>query len=414
MNIKPNQFVSRFLVGGVVVAAMATTAAAEIFQVPQEFPTISAAIAKARDNDVIMVDAGVYEGFIWGNKVVTVQSIMGPELTQIVGGVIFDTADKGVARRLEGFTITGPVNGIYSNKGGGGQVVSCIIRDNEFSGVRVYESTVQLQNCLIVHNNISWMFGGGILNDSGIVHAVNLTVADNMGLHSAGIHDYSHFGQSTYDNCIVWNNGPVGIVGNAQFRYCNTEQWEEGIHNISVDPGFTDPFSFNYRLHEGSACIDAGNNLAVPQELIRDLACHARFIDDPLTKDTGNGTPPIVDLGAYEFQRDEVCLMMTVDSTCPMAGKAVIEWTGSTPKASMALIFSTHSGPYRIPDGQACGGSFITLQPPGLVVMSGLQFTSNGAGNGIAIGQMPARACGGWLQLLDLNNCTMSNSVRLP
>jgi hypothetical protein len=33
-----------------------------------------------------------------------------------------------------------------------------------------------------------------------------------------------------------------------------------------------------------------------------DLAGLARFFDDPATADTGNGTAPIVDMGAYEYQ----------------------------------------------------------------------------------------------------------------
>ena len=32
-----------------------------------------------------------------------------------------------------------------------------------------------------------------------------------------------------------------------------------------------------------------------------DLDGHSRRIDDPNTPDGGNGTPPIVDMGAYEF-----------------------------------------------------------------------------------------------------------------
>ena len=32
-----------------------------------------------------------------------------------------------------------------------------------------------------------------------------------------------------------------------------------------------------------------------------DLAGQSRFINDPKTIDTGNGTPPIVDMGAYEL-----------------------------------------------------------------------------------------------------------------
>jgi hypothetical protein len=57
----------------------------------------------------------------------------------------------------------------------------------------------------------------------------------------------------------------------------------------------------NLRLDIGSPAIDAGDNTAVPPGVITDLDGFPRFWDDPSTPDTGNGTPPIVDMGAYEF-----------------------------------------------------------------------------------------------------------------
>jgi len=42
----------------------------------------------------------------------------------------------------------------------------------------------------------------------------------------------------------------------------------------------------------------------VPGDVTTDLDGNARFVDDPYTPDTGSGTPPIVDMGAYEFQAD--------------------------------------------------------------------------------------------------------------
>ncbi|MHC4094188.1 MAG: hypothetical protein ACYSVY_28595, partial [Planctomycetota bacterium] len=48
--------------------------------------------------------------------------------------------------------------------------------------------------------------------------------------------------------------------------------------------------------------IDAADNDAVPEGVTTDLDGNPRFADDPGTLDTGNGTPPIVDMGAYEFQ----------------------------------------------------------------------------------------------------------------
>jgi hypothetical protein len=53
-------------------------------------------------------------------------------------------------------------------------------------------------------------------------------------------------------------------------------------------------------LMSGSPCLDAGENAAVPADLSGDLDGCFRFVDDPSTVDTGTGTPPIVDMGAYE------------------------------------------------------------------------------------------------------------------
>jgi hypothetical protein len=70
------------------------------------------------------------------------------------------------------------------------------------------------------------------------------------------------------------------------------------------------------RLRGDSPCIDAGSNGAVPldsadldddgdtdERTPLDLAGGPRFIDDPATDDTDAGTPPIVDIGAYEYHQ---------------------------------------------------------------------------------------------------------------
>jgi hypothetical protein len=111
-------------------------------------------------------------------------------------------------------------------------------------------------------------------------------------------------------------------------NYSCVEGWTGdmgGIGNIGDAPVFVDadgpdddPNTWednDYRLSAGSPCIDAADNEAVPPDELDldgdddvdepvpfDLYRNPRFVDDPGTDDTGNGTPPIVDMRAYEFQ----------------------------------------------------------------------------------------------------------------
>jgi fibro-slime domain-containing protein len=57
----------------------------------------------------------------------------------------------------------------------------------------------------------------------------------------------------------------------------------------------------DYHLQSTSDCIDAGDNDAVPVDVVSDLDSEIRFYDDPGTDDSGSGTAPIVDMGAYEY-----------------------------------------------------------------------------------------------------------------
>jgi hypothetical protein len=88
-----------------------------------------------------------------------------------------------------------------------------------------------------------------------------------------------------------------------------------GTGNLNVDPLFVDPAGGDCHLSPGSPCIDGGDNTSVTPDafdvdgdgdvaepLPLDLDAYARFVDDPDTADTGQGTPPLVDMGACEFQ----------------------------------------------------------------------------------------------------------------
>jgi predicted outer membrane repeat protein len=123
-------------------------------------------------------------------------------------------------------------------------------------------------------------------------------------------------------NCIFWNNTDEnGSVESSQIHnsdvavnYCCVEGLTGGFGgegNIDADPLFLDPdgpdditgtADDDLHLGAGSPCIDAADNTAVPEGITTDLDGEPRFVDDPGTADTGFGEPPLVDMGAYEFQ----------------------------------------------------------------------------------------------------------------
>jgi hypothetical protein len=165
----------------------------------------------------------------------------------------------------------------------------------------------------------------------------------------------------TVTNCIFWDNMDVSgvgtetpIVGPAQVNYSLVQRgWTGpgGVGNIDADPQFVDPDGpdniigtrdDNLRLRYGSPAIDAGDNTAVT--VLADLDGNPRFVDDPHTPDTGNGTPPIVDMGAYEFQNSSIPTLsewglMALMLVLLAAGTAIIRWRrlcGALPCASAA------------------------------------------------------------------------------
>jgi hypothetical protein len=115
-------------------------------------------------------------------------------------------------------------------------------------------------------------------------------------------------------NCIVWGNRRNGstsqgaqIAGPLIVSYSCIQNWAGGgIGNTADDPLLVDPANGDYHIAPGSPCIDAADNTGVPPEITTDLDGNPRFVDDPNTPDTGNGDPPIVDMGAYEFQPELV------------------------------------------------------------------------------------------------------------
>ena len=185
-----------------------------------------------------------------------------------------------------------------------------------------------LTNC-VLSGNWTGYWGGGIYNVDSSPILINCTLSGNSAMDGGGI---SGTGSSNaiLANCILWANTPAQITGAATVSYSDVQGGYTGVGNIGADPLFVDakgPDSVagteddNLRLLGSSACLDAGDNTAVPPSVVVDLDGNPRFTDDPATPDTGNGTPPIVDMGAYEGPNQGFLLSAT-SLTVPEGGTA--------------------------------------------------------------------------------------------
>ncbi len=171
--------------------------------------------------------------------------------------------------------------------------------------VEVASAKAFVSNCLLSNNSAT--YGGAVyLRDFNDGLIANCTMFGNQAIELGGAMYISHDYPFDLANSILWNNSPDQIFEEdgevVAVRYSNIQGGWAGEGNIDTDPLFVDQRSGDYRLAFGSTCIDAADNSALPADITLDLDGNNRFVNDFNTRDTGVGTPPIVDMGAYEFQ----------------------------------------------------------------------------------------------------------------
>jgi predicted outer membrane repeat protein len=231
--------------------------------------------------------------------------------------------------------------GIFCEDGGPPTFTNCVISGNaatqDAGGVHCYQCSPRLANSIITRNSAGAAGGGVFCGDGSMPILTNCTFSGNTaGTTGGGVH-CNHGSNPSLANCILWGDLPheiyvyTGIpsVVNCDVQNGTGASWfTTGAGNIDADPLFVDPdgpdddpntYTDNdLRLDAGSPCIDAGYNDGVPQDtadldldsdtaepLPLDLDEHPRFVQDPDVPDTGEGNPPLVDLGAYEACSDD-------------------------------------------------------------------------------------------------------------
>jgi hypothetical protein len=157
-------------------------------------------------------------------------------------------------------------------------------------------------NCLFIDNSGGGLYCGTSTRDGfASLLLINCTFTGNAG---GGLRAVSPEGAAI--NSIFWGNAPPQLsVASIDVSFSVVQGGFPGLGNVSDDPMLTG----GGRLAPGSSAIDAGDNTAVPMQITSDIDGFARFVDEPETPDTGRGTPPIVDIGAFELQSCHPCDM---------------------------------------------------------------------------------------------------------
>jgi len=218
-------------------------------------------------------------------------------------------------------------SGTWGGGAGESTLFNCTLSDNSaWEGGGAYGST--LNNCTL--NGNSAMFGGGAWgstlynceltgNSAGLgggTFAGTLYSCTVTGNHASEDLDPRYPGQGggaysgrLYDSIVYYNTAASGanyFAGSAPFwavvvlNYCCTTPLPtDGIGNITGPPLFMDLAAGDYRLWEGSPCIDAGADLRLLNVGYdcepTDFLGNTRFID-------GNFDGKVAwDIGAYEF-----------------------------------------------------------------------------------------------------------------
>ena len=214
----------------------------------------------------------------------------------------------------------GNTGGAVSNESSNPEFVLCEFLGNdsfdEGGGIHNRHSDTPFLNCLF-NANVASSYGGAIACYKSDVTITNCTFSGNVAENGRAL-ACTAFGsdessQVTIVNSILWDSGiEITRTDNStiELSYSIISRYYPGTNVSTNDPTFENPKGEdriagneddNFRLSANSVAIDSGNNSVVPPRLVKDLLGVLRRIDDPDTQDSGKGTAPIVDKGAYEF-----------------------------------------------------------------------------------------------------------------
>lgn len=264
----------------------------------------------------------------------------------------------------------------------------------------VFGSSPKAHNSLF-SNNIADS-GGAIYNSGANLTVVNSSSSGNLAADGGFLYT-EDTATVTLDNIITWNDvaGSGNIIANnattpstINVSYSIVQGgFAGGTNIIDQNPFFADATNNDLSLVEGSPAIDAGDNSKVPidttdldqdgdsaEALPLDLAGNPRRNDHPQA-DTGNGTAPLVDIGAYETVTPVLLTVsgqVTDDNGNPLAGVIISPITIKGLETSQVIQNLDNTIPL-VQDKETVSRIYAQSSGPGLVVSILLSGSRDGA-----------------------------------
>jgi hypothetical protein len=310
------------------------------------------------------------------------------------GGVVSNSFNAGgLFASGETTIVNSAISGNQSGRGG---------------GMQLQNGPARIINSVISGNVATSILGGGAMYIVGLdVAVINSTITGNFATASGatrtgGILSDVSGANLTLQNTILWGNfngdatAPQIVNDSAFGSNTVTNSIVQGgqFGGLNANPLFVTPLpasatpsiAGNFQLGNLSPAIDAGANANVPAdtfdvdsdsntaESTPDLAGNPRRIDDPGVADSGTGTAPIVDLGAYErqisSQPPEVLVSptsLTLNETGETVGNVVVRLNQMPPTS--VTIQLTFDANVQVNAGSGFGASpqTVTLTPANAV-----------------------------------------------
>jgi len=188
-------------------------------------------------------------------------------------------------------------------------------------------SNSTLTNCIFYNNTSTGTGGGGAIYINASNPVIRHCIVAGNHATSATAAGISSTAGVVLSNNIVYFNEASGAQGLLNNVFGGSVSWScvqgitSGTGNIGLDPLFVNFGAGNLHLQPNSPCADAGNNALVPAGTTTDIEGNPRRADDAGVPDTGAGSAPIVDMGAYELPNTLYSFFCAADgslaTSCP-------------------------------------------------------------------------------------------------